>query len=855
MQSRRLNQTLPWVWYPGVVTLGVVMHLYLLSHGLNLYLSTYLPVLLGAGLITVLEIVQPYREGWKPSSRDVKNDVVYMLLVQVLLPKLLAYLVAVSLLTYVENNQIVFNDIWRHDWPIAAQVVFMMLSAEFFRYWLHRAAHAWSPLWRLHAVHHAPQGLYWINTGRFHPLEKTLQFLLDVLPFMLLGVSAEVLSLYFVFYALNGFFQHSNIRLKFGWLNYVISTAELHRWHHSQVVSESSKNFGNNLILWDLLFGSWYLPKGRAVNELGLFNRFYPRGFVSQMATPFTAGIDKVNISLIDVKGLCFNFFNQIGLFVATLYRWKILLCSVNSVAKGQQEVLRKIIANNINTEFSGDFHFSKINSYEDFVKNVPLQDYEDLRAYIEKQQQQKIPALTEQQPLFYAVTSGTTGKSKYIPVTKDSFSQHKKHLAIFASIQHRVSPFSFSGKLLAIPGAYVEEILPGGSSAGAISGLLYRAMPAYLQKKYVAPEEVFAIKDHELKYQLILRLAVQFSNVTYMVSANPSTFIKLAECLNETIESLADDIETGTFAQFERLPSDMQALVQAYLHKDVLRAQQLRQLVSQAGSIRFADVWPNLRLIVTWTGGSCGIAVNTLRALLPPYARVLELGYLASELRVTMTLEDSGASGIPTLNDNFFEFIERQAYECGHKNTQTLEQLERGKQYYLIVTTPAGLYRYQMHDIVEVTGEKYKIPLLKFVQKGKGITNITGEKLSESQLIQAMQQVTDEQGIEILFYMALADEAQACYDIYLETSDLLSVANCDLAEKVEHRIRALNVEYDSKRASGRLKKLHISLLRTGTKDALKSYYVSKGMRENQFKILLVQYLKEFDFPIDEYVI
>ncbi len=256
MQSRLLNQVLPWVNYPGVVSLSLFMHLYLLSHGLNFQYSTYIPVLFGTGLISALEIFQPYRKRWKPSITDVKNDAIYMLLVQVLLPKLLAYIVGILLLQYFENNQIVLNGLWRYDWPIAVQVVLMMVIAEFFRYWLHRAAHRWSPLWRLHAVHHAPHGLYWINTGRFHPLEKTLQFLLDSLPFILLGVSAEVLSLYFVFYAINGFFQHSNIRLKFGWLNYIVSTAELHRWHHSQVIAESNKNFGNNLIIWDLLFGS-----------------------------------------------------------------------------------------------------------------------------------------------------------------------------------------------------------------------------------------------------------------------------------------------------------------------------------------------------------------------------------------------------------------------------------------------------------------------------------------------------------------------------------------------------------------------------------------------------------------------
>jgi len=73
----------------------------------------------------------------------------------------------------------------------------------------------------------------------------------------------------------------------------VISSAELHRWHHSKLIHESNRNYGNNLILWDLLFGSWFLPRDRRVGDLGLINRDYPLDFESQMKTPFAAGLDK----------------------------------------------------------------------------------------------------------------------------------------------------------------------------------------------------------------------------------------------------------------------------------------------------------------------------------------------------------------------------------------------------------------------------------------------------------------------------------------------------------------------------------------------------------------------------------
>ena len=174
----------------------------------------------------------------------------------------------------------------------------MMVIADGLRYWLHRLAHEWEPLWRFHAVHHSPHKLYWFNVGRFHPIDKGLQIYLDTIPFVLVGVGGAVLGLYIVCYAINGFFQHCNIDLRLGPLNYLISGPELHRWHHSMVKHESNRNYGNNLIIWDLLFGSWYLPIEREVQDLGLVNRAYPTAFLEQLRVPYISGADKKMVEL-----------------------------------------------------------------------------------------------------------------------------------------------------------------------------------------------------------------------------------------------------------------------------------------------------------------------------------------------------------------------------------------------------------------------------------------------------------------------------------------------------------------------------------------------------------------------------
>ncbi|WP_446830823.1 sterol desaturase family protein [Candidatus Foliamicus sp.] len=273
--------------YPVVMAMACASFAGLFLLGLTAALSAYAAVCLGAVLITWHELKLPYRGDWKPGASEVGVDAVFLGVVQIGLPLLLSVTLVVALADWLRAESLVVADFWPHQWPVWAQAALMMLVADFGRYWLHRAFHKFSPMWRLHAVHHSPQRLYWVNVGRFHPLEKAIQYCLDALPFALVGVSGDVLAAYFVFYAVNGFYQHSNCLVRLGPLNYLVAGPELHRWHHSELPEESNNNFGNNLIVWDLLFGTRFLPADREVGLLGLMNRAYPMGFWAQMRMPF----------------------------------------------------------------------------------------------------------------------------------------------------------------------------------------------------------------------------------------------------------------------------------------------------------------------------------------------------------------------------------------------------------------------------------------------------------------------------------------------------------------------------------------------------------------------------------------
>jgi len=845
---------LSWFSYPLVIVVAVMVHLQLMAQGMALPIATYVPVLSGALIITWLEWVHPYRSQWRPERDEVKADATYMLLVQILLPRLLGFLIALTLLTESGSKDWALSTLWVHNWPIGLQAVAMILLADFLRYWVHRAAHNYSFLWRLHAVHHSTDKLYWVNTGRFHPIEKALQFVFDAMPFILLGVAPEVLALYFVFYALNGFFQHSNIDLRFGFLNYVFSTAELHRWHHAKSIEESSSNYGNNTIVWDLLFGSWFLPKGKQVDTLGLYNDAYPMSFMSQLKTPFTAGLDKRPISMLGLREVWRNIITLSSVQVARIIYWWPFHRATHQPLKQQQRVLNRIIKANAETEFGSNHNFKTIKSIADYTQQVPIQTYTTLRPYIDKQIAGEKQALTKDVPFYYARTSGTTGDPKYIPVTHDTLEQHQRSLAIFAYLQYRAQPQAFSGSLLAIPGPFEEGRFDNGICFGSISGLMYEAMPKRLKAKYIVPDSVYSLEDYTLKYRLILRLMLPHINMSYIASANPTTFKKLLVELQADWLQLLDDVEMGGFYRLDDLSDEVQKDVMPLLAADPERAANLREIDTPSETVRFAQVWPNIRLVVTWTGGSCGIAVNHIKPSFPSDTVFMDLGYLSSEMRGTITIDKARSGGVPTLMDHFFEFIEVSEYEQGVRNTLTLDQLVVGQQYYFIMTTTAGLYRYFMNDIVEVVGMENATPMLTFIQKGKGVTNITGEKLAEQQIINAMESIKQTHNVDIPFYLVLACVEQAHYVIYIEMGTG-EPSLLPLTDDIEHALNQANIEYASKRESGRLNKLEVKYLKAGTADAYKNFCVEKGQRESQYKPLLLQYQSDNTFPFEEYVV
>jgi sterol desaturase/sphingolipid hydroxylase (fatty acid hydroxylase superfamily) len=836
----------PYLWYPATMGTAIFLFLLLLADDAPTLIALYAPIVFVAVVLLWLQRRHPARQEWRPGWPAVKTDLAFMGLVQVALPQGLAMLVAMALAS--ERQAPSAGSVWPHDWSLPAQVGLMLLLADFMRYWLHRACHRFPFLWRLHAMHHSPEILYSLNSGRFHPLEKALHFCFDSAPFLALGVAPEVMAGYFLLYGANGLFQHSNLRLRYGWLNCVVGSAETHRGHHARA---SACNYGTTTVVWDVVFGTWRLPKRRAVQEVGIMDRTYPTGVWEQTLVPFR---DLGSRSGARVRRMLANCLVKVRLWLTLLVQgWRIAR-AVRDPMRVQQALLARILEENRDSVFGRKHTFGETRDYDAFVRRVPVSDYEALRPYIEAEIERGENALTHTPPARYVRTSGSTGKPKDVPLTAEHLGALRRIHETAVAFQYRSCPGAFDGSILAIVSPACEGLLASGKPFGSASGIVAGDTPAPVKEKFVLPAEVFAIADSRLKYLVILRLALAQRDITYVGTANATTLLVLLTLYRRHYPALIEDLRRGTFFLVDEIPGPLVAAIWSRLHACPERADELARLHAKPAEPRIADLWPEVRVVVTWTCASAGTAVSALRRELAPRTRVLELGYVASEFRATITLGCRAGGGLPTLDTHFFEFVERDRWDRGEPEFLTLDRIRKGQDYYIIVTTLSGLYRYFINDLVRVTGFLHKTPLLRFVQKGRGVTSITGEKLYECQVLDAVRGAVSDTGRALRFVIMLADEETRAYRLYIESDAGPRPAAQALGDIVDARLARLNIEYRAKRESERLGPVDAHWLDVRAGDAYKEFCVARGQREGQFKPIALAYRKGFGFDLDRYV-
>ena len=478
---------------------------------------------------------------------------------------------------------------------------------------------------------------------------------------------------------------------------------------------------------------------------------------------------------------------------------------------------------------------------YALYQKYVPAQEYEALRPYVERHKNGEAGVLFPGKPIMYATTSGTTKEPKWVPITDIYLNSvygkmTKVWLFNFIKNRHKV----FTGKIVSIVGKVIEGYAPDGTVFGSVSGVTQRDCPKFVKKLYASPAAVFSIADYTARYYTIMRMGIE-RNITLIVTANPSTIVEMQNNVNEYFDSYCDDIEHGTLKADLNISKEIRAAIQPYLRPNPERAAELRALKAKYGRILPKHYWPNMQILNTWKCGNTKVYLDKFKDSFPETMLHQEFGYFSSECRFGLVLDDTNNTVLfPHMH--YYEFIAEEDLENQNPHFLQLHELQQGKRYCPFVTTYAGLYRYNMNDLVEVGPTFVNTPTVHMIQKVNGIVTMTGEKLHERQFIEAVHTVEKEMNMPVKFFVGFADLDISAYHFYYEFADLATTQQQAEAfnKRVDEVLQQTNIEYKAKRESFRVKDPVAHRLQRESFEHFKAQCIAEGARDGQFKMNLL---------------
>ena len=174
--------------------------------------------------------------------------------------------------------------------PLWAQVILLMVCADFVLYWSHRAYHEIPGLWKIHAIHHSVEYMDWLAGSRNHVIQTFSDRIMAIVPLYLIGADKAALDIYVAFAAFQAVYVHANVDIPTGFLKYIFVTPKFHHWHHSSQKPAIDTNYSVHLVLFDVLFRTYHMPKEHWPSHYGTVPRV-PRSFWRQLVYPF--GKDK----------------------------------------------------------------------------------------------------------------------------------------------------------------------------------------------------------------------------------------------------------------------------------------------------------------------------------------------------------------------------------------------------------------------------------------------------------------------------------------------------------------------------------------------------------------------------------
>ena len=500
-------------------------------------------------------------------------------------------------------------------------------------------------------------------------------------------------------------------------------------------------------------------------------------------------------------------------------------------------KLLEKIIRSNENTVFGKEHHFSEIRSLEDFRRNVPPSTYEDFADYIERTKNGEENVLTSQKILGYSRTSGSSGVPKYIPATKASLQAYVKYtwtraLALGVRKLKEQGRRYRPGRGLFLSPA-TNDRLPDGrlcSNIAEIGAEQYGTFYPYVLS--IPRRQLFDVSDGDYVYN-VYRFGLSDPDVTFIFSVFFSINLSQIAYLKQNWRMIVDDIEKGTINP----DVDMDPALRAELSKLVRpmpeRAAYLRAQFEQGfDETLFTRIWPHLTFVSAIGNASFKPAADKTREVLRGVPFDFSI-YGASEALIAACFELERPEMQLLTDSCFYEFIEHNGDQDRYL---TLDQLETGKRYEILITNQAGLYRYRLKDVIEVCGWRNRCPLIAFSFRKGQLFNVAGEKFSEEDARKTIEMLEQAHGVSVDHWLFYQDDSvtPSRYALVVESDADIDWDGC--IDELEDYMGRCNKRYPGQRAKQFISRLVVRRQLPGTHEAWRQSRIAAGAPVGQIK-------------------
>jgi hypothetical protein len=511
-----------------------------------------------------------------------------------------------------------------------------------------------------------------------------------------------------------------------------------------------------------------------------------------------------------------------------------------------QLETLFAVLHRNRLTTFGEQHGFARIATLDDFRRQVPIRDWDALAPWVDRVVRGERRVLTIDDPLFFGRTSGTTGPAKLVPVTPSYLEEFRRSRRVWMRQVIDTLPGIVRGHVLTVHSPRIEGRTPGGVPYGSITAVFGQRSEAAQRLADAlerSPLGIHLLEDFEAKYYLILRQALS-QRVSIIAAVNPSTVVLLCRKLTEHAALLARDVEAGTLRDDLPVPAPLRAALLARYRPDRRTATRLRASLDRRGYVHPRDVWPDLCAAMCWKGGSAPFYLQQLPRWFDDLP-VMDYGFLATEGSFSIPMDASGNDGVLAVQGHFMEFVPHEDFESSAFDptaTLTADQLRVGERYRIVITGSHGLYRYDINDVVEVTGTYGAAPRVRFVHKGGRVASITGEKVTEAQVVHAVTAAAARAGVALHGFAVTFDLTDPpAYRFVVEPASPERLAGdaaaCGaLLQACDAALMAENIEYAAKRKSQRLAAPTLWVVPAGSFDAERAGRVAAGAPDAHVK-------------------